>query len=30
VILFDAEGEPVGSFKGGGVAADWEALLARL
>jgi hypothetical protein len=27
VILFDAEGELVDSFEGGGAAEDWEALL---
>jgi hypothetical protein len=30
VVLFDAAGEPVADFKGGGTAADWEALLAKL
>jgi hypothetical protein len=30
VLLFDADGAPVGSFEGGGTAADWEALVARL
>jgi hypothetical protein len=30
VLLFDAQGEQVGSFEGGGTAADWEALLERL
>jgi len=30
VLLFDAQGEQIGSFEGGGTAADWEALLARL
>ena len=29
VILFDAAGELVGSFEGGGTAAEWEALLGR-
>jgi hypothetical protein len=29
VILFDAAGELVGSFEGGGTAAEWEALLER-
>ena len=30
VILFDAEGEAVGDFKGGGTKADWERLAAQL
>jgi hypothetical protein len=30
VLLYDAEGKQVGSFEGGGTAADWEALLERL
>jgi hypothetical protein len=30
VILFDAAGEAVASFAGGGTETDWEALLARL
>jgi hypothetical protein len=30
VILFDAEGEVVASFEGGGTGADWEELAARL
>ena len=30
VILFDAEGKVAGSFEGGGTAADWEALVAKL
>jgi hypothetical protein len=30
VILFDADGDVVGSFEGGGTAADWEKLAARL
>jgi AhpC/TSA family len=30
VFLFDARGQLVGHFEGGGTAADWEALLQRL
>jgi hypothetical protein len=30
VILFDANGRFVGRFEGGGTAADWEDLAARL
>jgi hypothetical protein len=30
VVLFDAAGELVASFEGGGTAADWEALVRRL
>ena len=30
VFLFDADGQRVGHFEGGGTGADWEALLKRL
>jgi hypothetical protein len=30
VILFDADGRFAGRFEGGGTAADWEDLAARI